>query len=229
VSVIRDIPLKLKTSELLRREGIREHSRPRPEIKSIISELLTSVDREQLIKPAIAYQIYPIDAVRVNQVFLGDNISLTSSLLTSVLTGAEELAAVVCTIGRKLEKKVTAYFRKKEPVRGLLLDGIGSAAVDSLIQEVCKIVIGEALSRGYQASSPLSPGMSGFPISEQWPLFQLVPAAGIGVSLTPSGIMVPKKSASMVIGLGPQMATWTQAEACARCHLRKTCHYKVRM
>jgi hypothetical protein len=65
------------------------------------------------------------------------------------------------------------------------------------------------------------------PLTEQWNLFGLVNTQEIGVSLTSSGIMVPRKSVSMVIGIGPQMATWTQVEVCARCSLRKTCPYRI--
>jgi hypothetical protein len=69
--------------------------------------------------------------------------------------------------------------------------------------------------------------MPGFPISEQWRLFELVPAEEIGVSLTPYGIMIPRKSISMVIGIGLQMTIWTQAEVCARCNLKETCLYRI--
>ncbi len=65
----------------------------------------------------------------------------------------------------------------------------------------------KALTGELMASSPLSPGMPGFAILEQWQVFQLVSAEEIGVSLTSSGIMVPRKSVSMVIGIGPQMTT----------------------
>ena len=109
----------------------------------------------------------------------------------------------------------------------MLLDGIGSAAVDSLTQEVCKFMTGEASSRGYQVSSPISPGMPGLSITEQWQLLEMVPSGEIGVSLTSSGIMVPRKSASMVMGIGPQMTTWTRAEVCAHCSLKQTCPYKI--
>lgn len=227
--VVRNIRLSLKTSELLRRQGIKEYSRLRPGIKNLFREVLAGMKSERLLEPAIAYEIHPIREVRNARVLLEGNVALDGRKLASLLAKAKELAAVVCTIGPRLEKKVTEYFRQEEPVRGLLLDGAGSAAVDSLIQEVCKLMMREAPSRGYQASSPLGPGMSGFPISEQFPLFQLVPAGEIGVRLTPSGVMLPQKSASMVIGLGPQMTTWTQAEACARCNLRKTCLYKVQV
>ena len=225
--IIRDIRLSLKTKELLRREGIKDYFRLPPEIKSLIRELRASVNNEHLLVPAIAYEIYTITKVDHHQLCLEGNAALHDSLLPSLLLEAKELAVVVYTIGPKLEKEVTDYFRKKEPLRGLLLDGIGSAAMDSLTQEVCKLMAHEALSRGYQASSPLSPGAPDFSISKQWQLFKLVPAEEIGVSLTPSGMMVPCKSVSMVVGMGLNMPTWTQAEICAHCSLQKTCPYKV--
>jgi hypothetical protein len=58
-------------------------------------------------------------------------------------------------------------------------------------------------------------------------LFKMVLTRDIGVNLTSSGIMVPRKSASMVIGIGPQVKTWTRAEVCARCGLRNTCSYRI--
>ena len=225
--IIRDIPLSLKTREVLRREGFREYSKVRPEIKSLIFELLASVKQAHLLEPVMAYEIYSITEMSHRQLSLKGNAVVHGPLLSSLLPEAKELAAVVCTIGPRLEKQVTDYTNRGEPLRGLLLDGIGSAAVDSLTQEVCKFIMGEASSRGYQASSPISPGMLGLPITEQWQLLKMVPAREIGVSLTSSAIMVPRKSASMVIGIGPQMTTWTRAEVCAHCSLRKTCPYRI--
>ena len=225
--VIRDIALSLEINNVQRRQGIKEYSKLKSTMKTLIDELIDSAKNDGLLEPAIAYEIYPIVNIDHDRLYLEGNAALEGSLFSSVLPTARGLAVAVCTIGPKLEEKVTQYFATNEPARGVLLDGIGSAAVDSLIQEACKFMTHEASSRGYQASSPLSPGMYGFPISEQWQVFRLTPAEQIGVSLTSSGIMVPRKSVSMVIGLGPQMKTWTRAETCARCNLRKTCHYRI--
>jgi len=225
--VIRDIPLSLKTREVLCREGFREYSKIRPEMKSLILELLASVKQAHLLEPAVAYEIYSVTKISHNQLCLEGNTVVPGPLLPSLLPEAKELAAVVCTIGPRLEKQATDYFNQDEPLRGVLLDGIGSAAVDSLTQEVCKFMAGEASSRGYQVSSPINPGMPGLPITEQWQLLKMVPARKIGVSLTSSGIMVPRKSTSMVMGIGPQMKTWTRTEVCAHCSLRKTCPYRI--
>jgi len=69
--------------------------------------------------------------------------------------------------------------------------------------------------------------MTGFPIGEQPQLLKLAAAANIGVSLTAAGVMVPRKSASAVIGLGPGMPAWTKTGECARCHLKETCRYRL--
>lgn len=225
--IIRDISLSLKTADVLRREGLREYSKIRPEIKTLIRELLASVREAHLLEPASAYEIYTITEISQRQLSLEGKPVVHDPSLPSLLPGAKELAIAVCTIGPRLEEQAANHFNQGEPLRGTLLDGIGSAAVDSLTEEVCKLIAGEASSRGYEASSPVSPGMPGLPITEQWQLFKLVPAWEIGVSLTSSGIMVPCKSVSMVIGIGPKMARWTRAEVCARCHLKQTCLHRI--
>ena len=225
--VIHDLPLSLKTREVLRRQGMGGGAKVRPEIKILIRELLASVKKAHLLESAIAYEIYSITELSQRQVSLEGKPGIRASLLSSLLPQAKELAVAVCTIGPRLEKQVTDYTSQGELLRGTLLDGIGSAAVDLLTEKVCKFIAGEASSRGYETSSPINPGMPGLPITEQWQLFKLVPAGEIGVSLTASGIMVPQKSVSMVMGIGPQMAKWTRAEVCARCHLKKTCPYRI--
>jgi len=225
--VIRDIPLSLNTKEVLRRQGFKGHSKIRPEIKKIILELLAAVKNAHFLEPAVAYEYYKVTGMSPSQASLEDNKAIQGPLLPTIFPEAKELAVVVCTIGPKLEKQVTDYSKSGETLRGALLDGIGSAAVDMLIPEACRLIASEASSRGHQTSSPVSPGWPGLPLTEQWNLFELVNTQEIGVSLTASGIMVPRKSVSMVIGIGPKMATWTQAEVCARCSLRKTCPYRI--
>ena len=226
--IVRDILLNLQLDELLRSRVFGKSPNLKSELKDLMHELLTEVNDSHLMEPAIAYEIHKISSVGHDRVSLESGAVLHGSILPSVFLEAEEMVVVVCTIGPKLEKQVTDSFNNNEPLQGLLLDGIGNAAVDSVAQESCELIMREASCRGLQASSPLSPGGPTFPISEQWHLFELVPAEEIGVKLTSSGVMVPRKSVSMVIGMGPQMPTWTRAEACVRCNLSKTCHYRIR-
>jgi len=225
--VISNIRLNLKKNEVLRREGFRGYSRVRPEIKNLVLELLESTESTHLLEPTTAYEIYPVTGMDPDRVLLKGDAVVSGSLIPSTFPEAKELAAIVCTIGPGLEKQVTEYSRGGETLRAMLLDGIGSAAVDILVQEACRFISREASKRGLQAGSPVNPGMPDLPITEQWNLLGLAHAGDIGLSLTSSGIMVPRKSTSMIIAIGPEMKTWTQAEICARCNLRETCPYTV--
>lgn len=221
--VINDINLKLDTGEVLRRQGFKKQNEVRPEIESIIFELIAEVENNCLLKPAITYEIFSgeeMDRRQLSQQHVSDR------LLSSLIPDVKEIAVLVCTIGPGLEKQVTAYSCHGEILRALLLDGIGSAAVDSLAVDACTIIGKEGSSRGYQISSSISPGMPCLPLTEQKWLLELVHAEHIGVSLTTSAVMVPRKSTSMVIGLGYTMQKLTQAEICARCNLNRTCQYK---
>ena len=225
--VIRDISLSLKTKEVLRWQGLRKGAKVRPEIKLLIRELLASLKKSRLLEPAVAYEYYPVKSMTDSQISLEDDKAIHSPLIPAIFPEAKELAVLLCTIGPKLEKQVTDYSKNGATLQGMILDGIGSAAVDELVSEVLRLIATEVSSQGYEISSPVNPGIPGFPLTEQWNLLGLVKADEIGVSLTASGVMVPRKSTSMVIGIGPQMATWTRAEVCARCTLRETCHYKL--
>jgi len=225
--VIRDIPLRLKTREVLRRQGLGGGAKVRPEIKLLIRELLASLKKARLLEPAVAYEFYKVDSMNGSQISLEGDKAIHGPLLPAIFPEAKELAVLLCTISPRLEEQAADYFNQGEPLRGTLLDGIGSAAVDMMALEVLRRLASEVSSRGYEISSPVNPGMPGFPLTEQWNLLGLVNADEIGVRLTASGVLVPRKSVSMVMGIGPKMAKWTRAEVCARCSLRETCHYKV--
>jgi len=209
--------------------AIGKKSRLTPQIEIMVRELLAVVKSSRLLKPSIAYEIYSIVKIGDDLVRLENNATLHGSLFHSVLSGARKLTVAVYTIGSELEDIVTQDFKRNESLRGALLDGIGNAALELLKERVCKLIRGEAASYGYQSSSPISPGMPGFPLSEQGRLFELVPAQEIGLVLTPPGMMVPLKSISAAIGMGPQMPTWSQTEACTRCSSGKTCPYRVKL
>jgi hypothetical protein len=225
--VIRDISLNLKTREVLRRQGLGKGAKVRPEIKTLIRQLLASLKKARLLEPVVAYEYYMVSSMNGSQISLEGDKAIQGPLLPAIFPEAKELAVLLCTIGPRLEKQVTDYSKSGKTMRGMILDGIGSTAVDMLALEVLRRLASEASSRGYEISSPVNPGMPGFPLTEQWNLLELVNADEIGVRLTASGVLVPRKSSSMVIGIGPKMTRWTQAEVCARCSLRESCHYKV--
>ncbi len=225
--VIYDIGLSLDIDKVFQRAGWGQKSAVRPEIETVIGELLAGVWQQKLLRPAISYEVYGTTEISPRLLSLESNSVTYGSSLAWFWRHARKVAVAVCSIGSELEKRAADYLKCGQALRGTLLDAIGSAAVDSLSEEACKLIAEEASRQGLETSSPISPGMPGLPITEQWQILELAKAEKIGVSITPAGVMVPRKSVSLVIGIGPAMPKWKRAEVCARCHLKKTCPYRM--
>jgi hypothetical protein len=132
--------------------------------------------------------------------------------------------AILATIGEDLERQVSQIW-DSNMVYALALDGAGSAAVEALANAACLYFETRAAEEGMQASIPLSPGMVDWPVPEGQPqLFQLLGDAATEVQLTPSYIMVPQKSLTMVMGIGADVKT--SGRTCDFCNMRDTCRYQ---
>jgi hypothetical protein len=81
----------------------------------------------------------------------------------------------------------------------------------------------EATARGLSVGMRASPGQEGWSIQQQRVVFGVVPAEEIGVRLTSSCLMLPRKSVSFVIGLGPDMRA--DAVPCDYCSKRERCNW----
>ncbi len=177
-----------------------------------------------LLDPSVAYAVYPAEGLRHERLSLQDDRHLAGPLIAQHLGAAEEVVIIVCTIGDQLEQRVTDVM-PSDPVRALALDGFGSAAAEALAAAACSRFEQEAAIRGLQTTIPLNPGMVGWPVAQgQQQIFSLVDAQQAGVTLTGGGMMIPRKSISLVLGLGKDVRA--QGKPCDFCNLRQTCRYQ---
>jgi hypothetical protein len=176
-----------------------------------------------LIHPVALTREVVVREHRHERVLLGGGAALTGPLVTHQLGGAKRVVAAVCTIGLELEN-ATSHLLNEDPLYALALDGLGNAAVENLAQQVCGRIAEQVQGEGLQASSPLSPGSPEWPVEVGQPqIFAMLDPSKAGVTLTSGGMMIPKKSISFVVGLGPEMS---QAGMCAVCSLKETCRYR---
>jgi len=97
--------------------------------------------------------------------------------------------------------------------------------VEALANAACRRIEDEAKAVALQTSIPLSPGMIGWPVEEgQAQIFNLLNAKEIGVCVTPAWVMLPRKSLSMVLGIGTRMVE--AGKTCDYCTLRETCRHQ---
>jgi hypothetical protein len=178
----------------------------------------------QHIHPILLYRRIPVIGFKHERVLLDEGISLNSPLIKQHMLGAEEIVVAVCTVGQQLTDYASEIFNS-DPVRGLALDGLASAAAEALGEAACQYFESIADQEGTQTSIPLNPGMIGWPVQEgQQQIFSLISPQEIGISLSPGGFMVPIKSLSLLMGFGVGLTP--TGRSCDFCTMRETCRYK---
>ena len=108
------------------------------------------------MEPVILYDLFPVEEVRPGEVVLRE-ARLRSKGVAKLWAQAQEVALILCTIGPALDEQVSAYFVASDPLRGLVLDAIGTAALEELAEEACHLIAEVAKGKGWEASAPLSP------------------------------------------------------------------------
>jgi hypothetical protein len=114
-------------------------------------------------------------------------------------------AFFVATIGRALEGEVARLFHSDRAFEGFVLSTIGSEAVEAWADVVAQRIAVKADSLGWGCTNRFSPGYCTWNTAGQRELFDLLPPQPAGVTLTPYVIMVPLKSVSGLMGLGPDV------------------------
>ncbi len=224
--VKRTIKLDLNTDYILRCQGARRSRIPLARIKKTVEELLVAIADKQLLKPALIFDFFPVLSLDRKGAMLAPSHFISSNRLSKLYSQASEFALAVCTIGPGLEQEATRLFSKKEALRATLLDGIGSAAIDLLAQEACRLIADTGMERNYQAGTQIRPGMPGLPISEQIKIIRILEAEKIGVTVLNDELMIPRKSVSLLVGVGPHMIKRSRSEICSTCNLKESCPYR---
>ena len=199
--------------------AIRQRS---PRLVELAERALAEAD--SLLEPRTLYLELDVETLRHERLVLKGGGTLSGNLIAEHLGPAKRVIIILCTIGEALETHA-ARVSQDDIVYGLALDGVGSAAVEALANAACKHFEDQAMELGYQSSIPISPGMVGWPIDEGQPeIFEILKPDQVNVRLTEYGLMMPRKSLTMVLGLGDTMKTG--GRTCDYCAMRETCRYQ---
>ena len=182
VEKIENIRVDFDEKRILRLIGYKKRSTVIKEpIKSLITEEKKKLD--YLLHPASIYIIVGYDETNKHLIF----------------KDAENVAICICTIGPELEREVKKLMEKDEMVKALILDALGSEAVEEVTIQSDRMLAEKAREMNLWPSKRFSPGFGKWDIKEQRFIFRMLPAADIGVRLTKSCMMVPRKSVSFRI------------------------------
>lgn len=222
--ILENWDLRLSVDDILRGQGadpaVLRNRRPR--LLEVAAQALK--DGLPLVHTRVLYERFLVETILHERVCFVGGRTLKGKALVQHLASAQEVLAVICTIGPELEAYANQVM-ETEMVRGLALYGVGSAAVEALTNAACLHFEHEAAHRGWQTTIPLSPGMIGWSVEDGQPqIFSLLDANRIGVSLNEAAIMRPLKSLSLILGQGLELVH--KGTTCDYCAMRATCKYQ---
>ncbi len=182
IEKIENFKIEFEEKRILRLIGYKKKSEEVKEpIKTLIAEEKQKLD--YLLHPASIYTFIDYDETNKHPIF----------------KDAEKVALCICTIGPELEEEINELMKKNEMTRALILDAFGSEAAEEVAIQSDQILAEKAREMNLWPSKRFSPGYGKWDIKEQRFIFRIMPAKNIGVRLTESCMMVPRKSISFRI------------------------------
>ncbi len=180
---IRNFTIELDEKRILRLIGYKSRSyEVHHGIEKLISEEKKKLD--SLLQPVALYTILDYEETNKHPIF----------------EHAKKVALCLCTIGPKLEEEIRKLMKKNELLRALILDALGSEAVEEVARQSDEFLATKARKTNLWPSKRFSPGYKKWNIKEQRFVFSILPAEQIGVRLIrDSCMMIPRKSISFRI------------------------------
>lgn len=212
--------LKLDRNEILRYLSYNENS-----IDEEMDELIDSCMKEilDISQFKYIYCIYEIMDLGIFLVLKNSTMELRGDDIKDHLKNSQHVATMAVSLGVEVEKRIK-YYGKSNLTRGVILDACATA----LVEEVCDYVEDKikslALSRGLNITSRFSPGYGDLPITTQSQILNSLNASRlIGLNLSESSILLPRKSVTAFIGLTKDDTI--RKRKCSSCNLYGNCTF----
>jgi hypothetical protein len=217
--IVKDFDFQLTAEDILKGQGIdpaRASDRLKETAESVIDET------HALLKPASIFTVVDVTDFEHKTVSY-DGGFFEGSLVAKAMAGAEQLIIAVCTIGDSLELRVEEMMNEN-PVKALALDGAGIAGLRKVSIAMEDLISAEACDLKLELGMRAQPGQEGWPIEQQRQVFSVLPGDEIGVRLTESCLMLPRKSVSFVIPRGNNLKNGMSP--CDFCSKRNRCEWR---
>ncbi len=209
------LSVKLTTADILERI---EHSPDRRPSDTVLNSIDNCMRRyQELLSARGVYAVRTIEGNDGRNLTLSDRIRFRAWNLSLALRGCTNAAVFVVTIGDAIEQEASRLMNQGQAIEGYILDAIGSCAAESAADSLQAELANVARGRNQAITLRYSPGYCGWDIVEQKKLFQAIDASRIGVSLTESCLMLPRKSVSAIIGMGEPGVVAETPSPCEQC------------
>lgn len=222
MQTLNGIKVRIREKEVLRLQGYKEEG-PRGAVAEILGREIEEGYR--LIRPKAIFTWLRIRELGGKSLTLDNGLTLNAGHGLKEWKGSEYLGVALCTIDSALEDRVSELFLEGEYPAALMLDSVGSAAVDSVADYVNHFICQRAEDLDIRVGPRLSPGYGKWDLREQRALFALLPGEKIGVRLNENCMMIPRKSVSFCVAMGQGLGSGRGIDPCRYCGM-EGCQYR---
>jgi hypothetical protein len=192
--------MELDRNSILKQLGyFKEKSDISREVETIIDEEIHN--SKSLLIPRKILKICKIEFPDDTSLKICGNFLIYSKSLQMRLYDCVYVYIFAATVGDLITKKMTEYIQKGEFTRAIVVDSIGSVAVESFAETVNQEINQLCSKSGYSTTKRFSPGFGDWSIVDQKPFLDLIDAKKIGININENYQMLPEKSISAVIGV----------------------------
>ena len=224
VEYLDKIEVTIDPRAILHIQGYSAKRGPNPALLNLINR--AAEEASPLVKPRAISKDFPIAELTGESLTLQNGVRFSiGKKISDWWKGSKSLMIAICTIGDGLERRLMELSSKGEHTAALNLDIAGTVALGSLGDQVHQHICNRASATGIEMGPFLNPGYREWPLTDQKIIFEIMPAASIGVRLNEQCMMVPKKSVTFCAGAG---VTEVQEHfnRCRHCGLAK-CPYRL--
>jgi hypothetical protein len=154
-------------------------------------------------------------------------IDLELGYSTRFIKESKQALIGVYTVGTELEDAAGKATGGGRVLDGYLYDIIGLVVLDKMRQSISSVAEHRCRELGWGVSPFLSPGsVHGWDLEEQTTLCSILPLNTIEVAIQESGVLLPFKSISFVIGIGPGYQATKVGDTCEVCSKKDSCEMR---
>ncbi len=189
------------------------------------NELACACERD--LSPRFAWGIFDVDPTKEPTVLPDCGMALPGSSMAQHLAGACKVALMACTLGMESEREIRKYAAMSS-VDALMFGACSSALVEACANAVEAQIVAWAADQGLHTNWRFSPGYGDLPLSVQPALLSALDATRrLGITLTPTNMMIPVKSTTALVGLFEAGRDgFGVRDLCASCQLKGCCELR---
>ncbi len=215
----------VERSEVLRYLGYRGQELT-PELEARLDDAIAHC--LEMARPRACLRSFDIESNTVRDdgvpelVLAGAALRLSGESISKHLSGAVAVGVMAVTLGMGVERELKRL-SLTDAMGQVIFDAAATAVVERAADAAEARLVADAAARGLYTTWRFSPGYGDFPLESQTTLLAALDAQRrLGITLTPSLLMVPTKSVTAVVGYfdEPQQKA---RPGCAACNLHDWC------